>query len=400
MQAKNINNNMKKFKKGMFDFPCVLCYNKITEGASEIKSKENRLYMNLGNKIRELRRANNLTQEQLAASLNISPQAVSKWEMGASYPDMTMIPTLAAFFKVSLDDLFDFDVKNVDREIEDIRLEFNRYFWNNFEKAEQILQDGLKLYPASVQLKTELMELYAYNVDRGDDIVNKAFELGGHIIAVSQDVFCTCRTKANMIHVYKYLEIEKGEDHYEDICKIIETLPYMYPYMLNDKMRLSASHIKGEEGMKEAQTLKDIEWQEFFIACAQIGHRYFEMEDYENAMIHFQESVDVIERFMYADKPGFDAYPIGGSHANHAITLLDIAACMFRLGRMDGIDKLIDKSKHIYFDAFEHIQLRDYNKEMTEMLEYFTDQYSKKKLNEYKALDLSEFEKRITDKMN
>lgn len=354
--------------------------------------------MNLGNKIRELRRANNLTQEQLAASLNISPQAVSKWEMGASYPDMTMIPTLAAFFKVSLDDLFDFDVKNVDQEIEDIRLEFNRYFWNNFEKAEQILQDGLKRYPASIQLKTELMELYAYNVDRGDEIINKAFELGGHIIGVSQDIFCTCRTKANMIHVYKYLEIEKGEEHYEDICKIIETLPYMYPYMLNDKMRLSASHIKGEEGMKEAKALKDIEWQEFFFACAQIGHRYFELGDYENVMIHFQESVDVIERFMYADKQGFDAYPIGGSHANHAITLLDIAACTFRLGRMEGIDELIDKAKHIYFDAFEHIQLRDYNKEMTEMLEYFTDQYNKKKLNEYKALDLSEFEKRITQK--
>ena len=113
----------------MFDFPCVLCYNKITEGASEIKSKENRLYMNLGNKIRELRRANNMTQEQLAASLNISPQAVSKWEMGASYPDMTMIPTLATFFKVSLDELFDFDVNNVDQEIEEIRLEKNKYFW-------------------------------------------------------------------------------------------------------------------------------------------------------------------------------------------------------------------------------------------------------------------------------
>ena len=47
--------------------------------------------MNLGNKIRELRRANNLTQEQLATSLNITAQAISKWEMGASYPDMTMI---------------------------------------------------------------------------------------------------------------------------------------------------------------------------------------------------------------------------------------------------------------------------------------------------------------------
>ena len=354
--------------------------------------------MNLGNKIRELRRANNLTQEQLATALNISAQAISKWEMGASYPDMTMIPTLAAFFKVSLDELFDFDVSNVEKEIEEIRLEKNKYFWNNFEKAEQILLDGLKRYPASIQLKTELMELYAYNVDRGDEIVNKAFELGGQIISVSQDVFCTCRTKQNIIHVYTYLELEKGEDHYEDIVKIIESLPYMYPYMLADKMRLSASYIKGEEGMKEAEALKDIEWQELFIACAQVGHRYFDMGDYENAMIHFQESVDVIERFMYPDKQGYDAYPIGGTHANHAITLLDIATCTFRLGKTEDIDALIEKSKHIYFDTYNHIELRDYNKTMREMVNYFTKEYNKKKLNEYKPLDLGEIEKRIAQK--
>ena len=354
--------------------------------------------MNLGNKIRELRRANNLTQEQLAATLNISAQAVSKWEMGASYPDMTMIPTLAVLFKVSLDELFDFDVKNVDKEIEDIRLEYGKYFWSNFEKAEQILLDGLKIYPASIQLKTELFELYAYNIDRGDDIVNKAFELGSHIISVSQDVFCTCRTKANMIHIYTCLEILKGQDHYEDIKKIIETLPYIYPYMVQDKMRLSASHIKGEEGMTEAKALKDIEWQEFFIACAQVGRRYFDMGDYENAMIHFQESVDVIERFMYSDKQGFDAYPIGGTHANHAITLLDIATCMFKLGKTEGIDDLIEKAKHIYFDTYNHIELRDYNKTMREMVDYFTKEYNKKKLNEYKPLDLGEIEKRIAQK--
>ena len=41
--------------------------------------------MNLGNKIRELRRAKGLTQEQLAASLNITPQAISKWEMSDSH---------------------------------------------------------------------------------------------------------------------------------------------------------------------------------------------------------------------------------------------------------------------------------------------------------------------------
>ena len=354
--------------------------------------------MNLGNKIRELRRAGDLTQEQLAAALNISPQAVSKWEMGASYPDMTMIPIIASFFKVTLDELFDFDVKNVEKEIEEIRLEYGKYFWENFVKAEQILLDGLKLYPASIRLKTELVELYAYNADRGDEIIHKAFELAGQIVQVSQDVFCTCRTKANLIHIYKYLEREKGEDHYEDIKKIIETLPYMYPYMLQDKMRLSASFIKGEEGMREAKELQDIEWQELFIACAGVGHRYFEMEDYENAMASYQESVDVIERFMYPDKQGYDAYPIGGTHANHAITLLRIAACMHRLGKTDGMDERIEKAKHIYFDAYNRIELRDYNKTMREMLDYFTKQYNRLKLDDYKPLDLSEIEKRIAEK--
>ncbi|MBQ7932652.1 MAG: helix-turn-helix transcriptional regulator [Clostridia bacterium] len=351
--------------------------------------------MNLGNKIRELRRSRNLTQEQLAAALNISGQAVSKWEMNASYPDMTMIPVLAAFFKVSLDELFDFDVNNVEQEIENIRLESNKYFWSSFEKAEQILLDGLKLYPASIQLQTELFELYAYNVDRGDEFVTKAFELGTHIVHVSQDIFCTCRTKANMIHIYSYLELEKGQDHYEDIKKIIETLPYMYPYMLQDRMRLSASHIKGEEGMKEAKSLRNIEWQELFIACWTVARRYFEMEDYENAMLGFQESVDVIERFMYPDKQGYDAYPIGGTHANHAITYLDIAACLHRLGRTEAVDGLIDKAKHIYFDAYETIELRDYRKTMREMIDYFTMEYHRKKLDEYRPLALSDMERRL-----
>ena len=81
--------------------------------------------MNLGNKIRELRRAKGLTQEQLAASLNITPQAVSKWEMSASYPDMAMIPAIASLFRVTLDELFDFDLNSIDKDIEDIRLEYN-----------------------------------------------------------------------------------------------------------------------------------------------------------------------------------------------------------------------------------------------------------------------------------
>lgn len=56
--------------------------------------------------IADLRRKKGLTQEQLAAELNISAQAVSKWETNTSLPDTQMLPQIADYFGVSIDYLF------------------------------------------------------------------------------------------------------------------------------------------------------------------------------------------------------------------------------------------------------------------------------------------------------
>lgn len=52
-----------------------------------------------------LRRLNNLTQEELAEKLNVSRQAVAKWESGESVPDLEKCRLIAEIFSVSLDDL-------------------------------------------------------------------------------------------------------------------------------------------------------------------------------------------------------------------------------------------------------------------------------------------------------
>ena len=61
---------------------------------------------NLAKQIAALRKRAGLTQEQLAASLNITPQAVSKWENDVCQPDAAMLPTIAERFGVSIDYLF------------------------------------------------------------------------------------------------------------------------------------------------------------------------------------------------------------------------------------------------------------------------------------------------------
>ena len=61
--------------------------------------------MNLGNKISELRKRKNVTQEELAADLGVTAAAVSKWENGYTLPDIYMLCALADFFAVTTDEL-------------------------------------------------------------------------------------------------------------------------------------------------------------------------------------------------------------------------------------------------------------------------------------------------------
>ena len=59
----------------------------------------------LGRRIARLRLARTATQERLAKELNVSPQAVSKWENDINYPDISLLPDLARFLGVSIDEL-------------------------------------------------------------------------------------------------------------------------------------------------------------------------------------------------------------------------------------------------------------------------------------------------------
>ena len=64
------------------------------------------MQLSLGDKIRELRRRDGRTQENLAQALGVTSQAVSRWESGGSYPDVEIIPSIANYFGITIDELF------------------------------------------------------------------------------------------------------------------------------------------------------------------------------------------------------------------------------------------------------------------------------------------------------
>lgn len=69
--------------------------------------------MNLAENLKKIRKENNLSQEQLAEKLSISRQSVSKWESGQAYPEMDKVLQLCKLFNVSVDDLLNQDVSEL-----------------------------------------------------------------------------------------------------------------------------------------------------------------------------------------------------------------------------------------------------------------------------------------------
>ncbi|MBP3320813.1 MAG: helix-turn-helix transcriptional regulator [Clostridia bacterium] len=61
--------------------------------------------LNIGENLRKLRREKDLTQEQLAEILGVTFQSVSRWETGATYPDIELLPVMAELFGVSMERL-------------------------------------------------------------------------------------------------------------------------------------------------------------------------------------------------------------------------------------------------------------------------------------------------------
>ena len=63
----------------------------------------------IGKKIRLLRKNNDITHDNLAAYLGVTPQAVSRWESEICYPDIETLPQIADFFGVGMDELLCYD---------------------------------------------------------------------------------------------------------------------------------------------------------------------------------------------------------------------------------------------------------------------------------------------------
>ena len=136
------------------------------------------MQVNIGEKIRELRKRDGRKQEDLAIALGVTCQAVSRWEANGGYPDMNMIPAIANYFHVSIDSLFGYN-NDRDRRIREYTDESQRMINTEHDMTEciELLRKGLEEFPEEHGLmKLLALALSKKGFDHKDDDFNPYLE--------------------------------------------------------------------------------------------------------------------------------------------------------------------------------------------------------------------------------
>ena len=238
--------------------------------------------MKLGEKIRSLRKQKNISQEVFANYLGVSFQAVSKWENGNTMPDVIMIPAIASFFGVSTDELFDFNLFEMEKQVEAICHEAYQYRFTDEEKSEQILREGLQRFPGNDIILNNLLYTLDYQT-RADEVITLCKSL---IESTKDDSvkYDACRILAIC---YK----ENGQN--DLIRPTLELIPEIY----FTKLELMASLLDGEDSYEAAQKQKNISAEVLLDMLIAVGMYLKEIGETHKANAQFKIAQKVMDAF-------------------------------------------------------------------------------------------------------
>ena len=235
--------------------------------------------MNIGNKIRELRKQRGITQEQLAESIGISFQAVSKWENNIALPDITLVPVLASYFGVSMDELFDFNLKEIEHAVRIITEKAYQYRESNPAESRRILEEGLKKYPENDILLNNLLYVLDYSV-KPDETIAIASKL---IEKTNQN---DVKYDALRFLAYAY----KAEGDLESAEAAIEQIPEIYFTKLTEKAYL----LSGKAKFEAAEKQKWISFENLFQMMWKLAEYYEENGKIDKAIAETKKALNLI----------------------------------------------------------------------------------------------------------
>lgn len=202
--------------------------------------------INIGKMISVKRKEKGITQEELANYLGVSKPAVSKWESAQSYPDILLLPVLAAYFNISVDELIGYEPKMVK---EDVRKLYHRladdFAQKPFDQVYDECEEFLKKYFSCWYLQYQIGLLYlnhcnlAGSPEKTAEILQRAVEVLEQVEHSGDDISLV--KQAMQIKAYCYLCQQKPSEAIEVLESLCE------PMIQTETLLIKAYQLKGEK---------------------------------------------------------------------------------------------------------------------------------------------------------
>lgn len=178
--------------------------------------------VNIGATIKSLRAKNGITQYQLAESLNVSMQTVSRWETSATYPDIVMLPLLSKRFNVSVDYLLNHG-GNAMKTIESDRLRIREWTEDDAPALCEIALAENYLHFATAHDSLDAIKVWKDHQEMYPVLLKATRKLIGIVGLVD----------VNRYKGYRELEVHVS-DEYRDISHVTELLKLILDYAFAD----------------------------------------------------------------------------------------------------------------------------------------------------------------------
>lgn len=169
---------------------------------------------------RQYRKLRGVTQEETGQALGVTFQTVSKWERGECWPDVTLLPGIAAYFDVSIDALFGMNqLRDRKRLNEAYRRAQDFASSGQLMKALSVLEEVYPSFPNEYGLLSEMALVLAQI--GGEANLSRAIELMGCVLAEPSNTKLSGTTRAALCYAYC-----KNNEH-EKAAALAKQLPHM-----------------------------------------------------------------------------------------------------------------------------------------------------------------------------